>query len=89
MILTEPRKVRWNNPAETAEVFAFAEFNGGYSHIVEDDGCWVVLNGGKPTSHIFPEAMEHLKQLPTDPKDHPLFWKLIDCYTAEEFAHDL
>ncbi len=54
-----------------AEVVAVAEFNDGYSHIIEDDHCWVIVNGrdgeAKSSSHIFDEAMRELRDLPDMP----------------------
>lgn len=47
------------------------ELNDGYSHIAVDDGCYVLLNGGKPSAWWFPEALQALKGLPADPRD----WK--------------
>lgn len=47
-----------------------AEFNDGYSHIGIDDNCWVVFNGGQPTYHLFPEAVEALQRLPYSPSDY-------------------
>ena len=49
-------------------------FNDGYSTIGPDGGCWVIRNGGKLTTHIFPEAMDVLALLPRKPNDYvPLF----------------
>ena len=52
----------------------YAEFNKGYSHIIIDDGCWVIVNGEDGTAAIYawiyPEAMENLKLLPNNPKDY-------------------
>lgn len=45
-----------------------AQFNGGYSHIIIDDGCYQIVNGDGISSHIFPEALEILKTLPLDIK---------------------
>lgn len=48
---------------------AVAEFNNGFSHFVRDDHCYVLLNGGGPSSWLFDEALDVLKSLPSDP-DH-------------------
>ncbi len=47
-----------------------AQFNKGYSHIVVDDGCWIIMNGRETSSWIFDEAVQVLKQLPNSPSDY-------------------
>jgi hypothetical protein len=51
-----------------------AEFNNGFSHIIVDDSCWVIVNGydgeAKQSSWIFPEAKEALNKLPNSPLDY-------------------
>lgn len=48
-----------------------AVLNNGYTHIGIDDSCYIILNGENGeagvSSHIFPEALEALKQLPSKP----------------------
>jgi len=46
------------------------QFNDGYSHIGIDDHCWLVLNGGKKSAWIFPEAVAILKALPSSPDEY-------------------
>jgi len=46
--------------------------HGGVSHIIDDDGCYVLVNGsrrGKFTKvyHWYPEAVDAMKSLPTPP----------------------
>jgi hypothetical protein len=68
-----------------AVAVAVAEFNGGYSHIIEDDGCWVVVNGGadeaRPTPHIFSRAMAELRGLPDNPGHYR---PLLEVLTSDE-----
>ena len=60
--------------------------NKGYTHIIDDDHCWVILNGKgtkkQPygvSAWIFPKAMEVLKCLPNCTKDYePLMLFLQD-----------
>jgi hypothetical protein len=68
MLLKDPKTVKFKNSGEP--VTAYAEFNGGSSHVVVDDGCWVVLNDGVPAAWIFPEAMAVLRQLPDSPRNY-------------------
>lgn len=55
------------------EVHPITTFNKGYSHIIVDDGCYVIVNGdpGKlgSSAWIFREALEVLKTLPIDPSE--------------------
>ena len=57
--------------ANGAEVTPLAIFNDGNSYIIEDDGCYQILNfcDGvlKPATHIFAEALAELKKLPSNP----------------------
>ena len=46
-----------------------AEFNDGCSHIIVDDGCYIIVNGEKFSPWIFREALAVLKTLPENPKD--------------------
>lgn len=52
---------------------ALAIFNNGYSCIDTDDGCYVILNYVNKkwilSSHIFKEALDNLKNLPSDPRE--------------------
>jgi len=50
---------------------------GGVSHIINDDGCYVLVNGsrgGKFTKvyHWYPEAIDAMKGLPTPPIKGPI-----------------
>jgi len=71
--------VDWGT-GELAETEALATFNDGYSHFIDDDSCYILVNGNvapgvaKPTHWIFPEAVEILKTLPPQP------WKLKPGY---------
>ena len=66
-------------PGQDRYTIVVAEFNGGYSHIDTDDNCWRVLNGGRPTRHIFPAALEVLKKLSNAPTDYqPLNYYLAN-----------
>ena len=47
------------------ETKAIRSFNDGYSHIIIDDGCYQIVNGDKVSSHVFPEALDILKMLPS------------------------
>jgi hypothetical protein len=43
---------------------------GGVSHIIKEDGCYVLINGNnksefRPTTHWYPEAVDALKTLVT------------------------
>ena len=66
------------------ETVAVAEFNDGCSHIIEDDHCWVIVNGrdgeAKWSSHIFGEAMQELRDLPDVPA---LYRPLTDVLSIE------
>ena len=51
-------------------IATLADEHGGMSHIIEDDHCYVLINGGithnfKMTHHWYPEAVDALKTLPT------------------------
>lgn len=53
------------------ETISYVQFNNGYSHITIDDNCYQIVNGtgtAIPTGHIFPDAMDILKQLPSNPR---------------------
>jgi len=50
-----------------------AELNGGHSHIIVDDHCYILFNEGKPSSWWFLEALEVLRRLPENPDEAPLF----------------
>ncbi len=46
--------------------------SGGVSHIIVDDGCYVLVNGNGDfgtVEHWYPEAVEALKGLPSDPRE--------------------
>ena len=45
------KEVGWKKEdGSVSRVIAVATFNKGHSHIVPDDNCWVILNGGKPSA---------------------------------------
>ena len=44
-------------------------FRDGFSHIIVDDGCYQVVNGNRISSHIDPEALAVINELPKNPKD--------------------
>ena len=53
------------------ETISYVQFNNGYSHITIDDNCYQIVNGtniAMPTTCIFPDAVEILKQLPSNPR---------------------
>ncbi len=52
------------------QVLSVAVFNKGYSRIIIDDHCWVIMNGEKFSAWIFPEAAKILKHLPIRPDDY-------------------
>ena len=54
-----------------------AIFNDGYSHIIVDDNCWLIVNGDGISSWIFDEAMEVLKQLPNKPSNYKPYMNYI------------
>jgi hypothetical protein len=63
----------WQGNREIAPVATLKDQYGGVSHIVEDDHCYVLYNGGNgypgrpfaPVIHWYPEAVEAMKSLPT------------------------
>lgn len=66
-----------------AKGISVAELNNGYSHIMIDDGCWVIANGSNGNAEfsawIFPEAKKVLDKLPVSPDDYePWLQKLSD-----------
>lgn len=67
MLLERPAFVKTHTGGA---VLAVAEFNGGYSRIVVDDGCWAVMNGDRLSPHVFAEAAEELRRLPASPRDY-------------------
>jgi len=53
------------------ETISYVQFNNNYSHIIIDDNCYMIANGTEiviPSNHIFPDAVEILKQLPNNPR---------------------
>jgi len=59
-----------DNGSTTTPVATLINESGGVSHIIEDDHCYVLVNGGitrnfKMTHHWYPEAIDALKTLPT------------------------
>ncbi len=48
---------------------SYVQFNDGYSHIIIDGGCYIIINDNKPSAWIFEEALRELKKLPTNPYD--------------------
>lgn len=73
MILKEPKlvPVRYGGDVGVASAYAYAEFDGGCSHFVDDEGQWMLINSGHPSYHLFPEAVGMLKLLPNSPKECP------------------
>jgi len=59
-----------DNGVTVTPVATLTDENGGVSHIIEDDHCYVLING-KLTSrftmvkHWYPEAVDAMKTLPT------------------------
>ena len=72
------------------EAIFVSEFNEGYSHIIADDGCWVVVNGisgeAMSSAWIFPEAKAELDQLPASPTQHGPYLERIG---AKQSAQDV
>ena len=63
------RSVRLTTGAICNPIATLKNKNGGVSHIIEDDHCYVLVNGadGSPfriTSWWYAEAVEALKRLP-------------------------
>ena len=54
-----------------SEFRVLAVFDDGYSFIVEDDGCYCIVNGydenAHLTTHVSAEALSVLKDLPSNP----------------------
>lgn len=53
------------------ETISYVQFNNGYSHITIDDNCYQIVSGtgiAIPNGRIFPDAMDILKQLPSNPR---------------------
>lgn len=52
---------------------ALIVFNEGNSCFIIDDGCYVLCNHVRnnwiQSTHLFREALFHLKRLPSDPRD--------------------
>lgn len=72
------RYVRLNNGAEVRPLTTLKDEHGGVSHIIEDDHCYVLLNGIDKVCldgtyraeyvmvrHWYSEAVDALKKLPT------------------------
>ena len=51
------------------ETRSYAQFNDGYSHIIIDGGCYIIINNDRPSAWIFEEALQELKKLPENPYD--------------------
>lgn len=65
---TPDRKAVTNSGAEVTPLATLKDEYGGISHIIEDDHCFVLLNGSEDrpfqkTYHWYPEAVEALKTL--------------------------
>ena len=59
-----------NNSVPVRPVATLTNDSGGVSHIIEDDHCYVLINGSitsrfSMTHHWYPEAVDALKTLPT------------------------
>ncbi len=58
---------------------ALVVFNESNSCFIVDDGCYVLCNHIRDnwvqSTHIFKEALEHLKRLPSDPREAKTSWK--------------
>lgn len=63
------KSVTLDNGSIAEPVASLKDEYGGESHIIIDDGCYVLVNmaddGGKIVSWIYPEAFEVLKTLPS------------------------
>ena len=63
-------KAKMENGKEVTPLLTLKDEYGGVAHIIEDDHCYVLVNGGitrnfKMTHHWYPEAIDALKTLPT------------------------
>ena len=63
-------KVRLSNGAWVKPIATLKDEYGGISHIIEDDHCYVLINGSKDrifnmVYHWYAEAVEALKMLPS------------------------
>lgn len=61
--------VTLENGSEVMPVATLKDEHGGVSHIIEDDSCYVLVNGSadrgfRTVKHWYPEAVEALKSLP-------------------------
>lgn len=70
----ECKTIRLDNGSRLTSV---CEFSDGYSHIAVDDGCWIIVNGGKVSAYINRGAMEMLMQLPHSPSLHSPYMSFI------------
>lgn len=74
-ILRKPDKTAaLKNGSEVTPVCTLADEYGGRSHIIVDDGCYVLINGGVDQPYgmsawWYREAIEALRDLPTNPED--------------------
>jgi hypothetical protein len=55
--------------AKVKPIVTLKDEHGGVSHIIEDDHCYVLLNGSEekgfaPTPYWYPEAVEVLRGMP-------------------------
>lgn len=60
-----------------SEVISVAEFNDKYSNIIVDDHCWCIVNDGRMSNYIFPEAMKILKKLSDSPDKYKPYIKYL------------
>lgn len=61
-----------DNKRKTTPILSLKEKNG-YSHVIEDDGCYVLYNGNDdtgygPSTHWTPEEFNAMKKLPNLPR---------------------
>ena len=65
------KKAQLKNGADVEPVATLSDEYGGRSHIIIDDGCYVLINGSEDrgfgmVKHWYPEAVEALKRLPSN-----------------------
>ena len=63
-------KVTLESGSEYTPIATLKDEYGGISHIIEDDHCYVLVNGStdrpfKKVHHWYPEAVEAMKKMPT------------------------
>ena len=67
---TPEKSVTLKNGSTATPVATLKDEYGGVSHIIEDDHCFVLVNGSEDrgfdtVKHWYPEAVEAMKTLPT------------------------